>query len=55
VELTLSKADTRSWLLLEKTDQPTGGYSLTFGVGGRTGTIGGKELILSEENKLKTS
>ncbi|KAF8516925.1 chord-domain-containing protein [Hysterangium stoloniferum] len=55
VEIILEKADTRSWLLLEKTDHSTTGYGLTFGVGGRTGTVGGKELILSEENKPRTS
>ena len=31
------------------------GFNLTFGVSGRTGTVGGKELILDEDNKLKAS
>jgi len=53
VEVVLTKADTRSWILLERTDQPVGAYNLTFGVGGKTGTIGAKEPILSEENKIK--
>lgn len=53
VELTLTKADKRSWPILEKTSRPIEGYNLTFGVTGRTGTIGGKELILSEENKAR--
>ena len=44
VEITLRKADGRSWTLLEKTDQDLGNIALTFGVGGRTGTIGAKEL-----------
>lgn len=49
----LTKADRRSWPILEKTSRPIEGYNLTFGVTGRTGTIGGKELILSEENKAR--
>ncbi|KAF8590425.1 chord-domain-containing protein [Ramaria rubella] len=52
VELVLAKADMRSWLLLEKTNHSTAGMNLTFGVGGRTGTIGGKEIVLSDDNKL---
>lgn len=52
VELHLKKADTRSWTVLEKTSQNLGGISLTFGVGGRTGTIGAKELVLDESNQL---
>lgn len=50
VELLLKKKDNRSWSLLEKTEQDLGGFSLTFGVGGRTGTIGGREAILAAEN-----
>lgn len=46
VELNLKKSDGRSWTLLEKTTQDLGGFQLTFGVGGRTGTIGGKEIIV---------
>ncbi|GJJ12278.1 hypothetical protein Clacol_006519 [Clathrus columnatus] len=53
VELVLAKADKRSWPLLEKADHPLAGYNLTFGVTGRTGTIGAKEPILSEENKAR--
>jgi hypothetical protein len=49
----LKKQDARSWNLLEK---PTGsvymGETLTFGVTGRTGTIGAKEMILAQENKI---
>ncbi|GBE82049.1 chord-domain-containing protein [Sparassis crispa] len=55
VELILKKQDTRSWTLLEKTDRNLGGISLTFGVSGRTGTIGGKDLILDESNKSRAS
>jgi hypothetical protein len=46
VELNLKKSDGRSWTLLEKTTQDLGGFQLTFGVGGRTGTIGAKEIIV---------
>jgi len=46
----LKKLDNRSWIVLEKTTQNLGNLSLTFGVGGRTGTIGGKELILDDAN-----
>ncbi|PPQ77512.1 hypothetical protein CVT25_011309 [Psilocybe cyanescens] len=54
VELTLQKSDARSWTVLEKTDRDLGPISLTFGVGGRTGTVGGKEIILDESNKTRT-
>ncbi|KAI0797630.1 chord-domain-containing protein [Abortiporus biennis] len=50
IELTLKKEDARSWTLLEKTDKDLGGISLTFGVGGRTGTVGGKDIILDPSN-----
>ncbi|KAG2041451.1 chord-domain-containing protein [Suillus americanus] len=50
VEVVLKKLDTRSWTLLEKTTRDLGNISLTFGVGGRTGTIGGKDLVLDEQN-----
>ncbi|KAF8889762.1 chord-domain-containing protein [Gymnopilus junonius] len=53
VELHLQKSDTRSWAVLEK-NQYLGNVSLTFGVSGRTGTIGGKEVILDESNKLRS-
>ncbi|KAJ7074273.1 HSP20-like chaperone [Mycena amicta] len=53
VELSLKKVDTRSWTLLERTDQDLGNIAFTFGVGGRTGTIGSKEIVLDEDNKAK--
>ncbi|KAG5349791.1 hypothetical protein C0989_001862 [Termitomyces sp. Mn162] len=53
VELHLRKRDGRSWTLLEKTSQDIGNISLTFGVGGRTGTIGAKELVLDDVNKAR--
>ncbi|KAJ7470271.1 HSP20-like chaperone [Mycena latifolia] len=53
VELNLKKQDTRSWTILERTTQDLGNISLTFGVGGRTGTIGAKETVLDESNKAK--
>ncbi|KAH7909252.1 chord-domain-containing protein [Hygrophoropsis aurantiaca] len=51
VEVILKKSDTRSWTLLEKTTHDLGNISLTFGVSGRTGTIGGKEIVLDEANR----
>ncbi|KAJ7168211.1 HSP20-like chaperone [Mycena crocata] len=53
VELNLKKQDTRSWTILERTTQDLGNISLTFGVGGRTGTSGAKEIVLDESNKAK--
>ncbi len=54
VELKLKKQDNRSWTLLEKTDRDLGNINFTFGVGGRTGTIGAKELILDGANRGRT-
>jgi hypothetical protein len=54
VELTLKKADGKSWTLLEKTNRDLGNISLTFGVKGRTGTVGAKELVLDDQNKGRT-
>ncbi|KIJ69581.1 hypothetical protein HYDPIDRAFT_124193 [Hydnomerulius pinastri MD-312] len=51
VEVVLKKLDTRSWTVLEKTTHDLRNISLTFGVGGRTGTIGAKEIILDETNR----
>jgi len=53
VELTLQKEDRRSWNLLERSEREIPGYNLTFGVGGRTGTIGAKELVLDEGNRSR--
>lgn len=53
--MTLKKKDTRSWTILEKPTRDLGGVALTFGVSGRTGTIGAKELILDDDNKIKRS
>lgn len=55
VEVVLKKLDTRSWTVLEKTTRDLGNINLTFGVGGRTGTIGGKEIILDEQNRNRAS
>lgn len=52
LELVLKKQDTRSWAVLEKTEYAVP-VNLTFGVGGRTGTIGGKTLILDDQNAIK--
>ena len=52
MELILKKKDTRSWNVLERTDHSIPGFNLTFGVAGRTGTIGSKEPpIIAAENK----
>jgi len=53
VEIRLQKLDNRSWTVLEKPSRELGNINLTFGVGGRTGTIGGKQPILDETNKAK--
>jgi hypothetical protein len=53
VEVILKKKDTRSWTLLEKTIRDLGNISLTFGVGGRTGTVGAKALIIDESNNAR--
>lgn len=50
----LQKSDTRVWTVLEKTDRDLGNISLTFGVGGKTGTVGAKDVILDERNKKRT-
>ncbi|KAF8350826.1 chord-domain-containing protein [Amanita rubescens] len=50
VELNLRKQDTRSWILLEKSNRDLGNINLTFGVGGRTGTVGAKQPILDDAN-----
>jgi hypothetical protein len=50
VEVILKKKDTRSWTILEKTTQDLGNISLTFGVGGRTGTTGAKTPVIDEAN-----
>lgn len=53
VDLTLAKDDARSWSLLERSDADLAGFALTFGVGGRTGTVGGKEAIVDEATKIR--
>jgi hypothetical protein len=55
VEVQLQKADNRGWVLLEKTTRDLGGVSYTFGVGGRTGTVGGKELHLDAGNQAQST
>ncbi|KAL9715004.1 hypothetical protein Ac2012v2_001664 [Leucoagaricus gongylophorus] len=54
VELQLHKSDNRGWVLLEKTTRNLGGITYTFGVGGRTGTVGGKELQLDAANQTRS-
>lgn len=56
VDITLTKPVAASWPLLELppagTELPPG-YALTFGVSGRTGTVGGKDVVLSVEEAAK--
>lgn len=56
VDITLQKPAAASWPLLELppagTELPPG-YALTFGVSGRTGTVGGKEIVLSPEEQAR--
>ena len=56
VDIVLVKPVPASWPLLELpaagTELPPG-YALTFGVSGRTGTVGGKEIVLSAEEMAK--
>jgi len=51
VELDLRKQDGRSWTVLEKTNRDLGNINLSFGVGGRTGTVGARQPTLDEANK----
>ncbi|PFH50082.1 hypothetical protein AMATHDRAFT_146021 [Amanita thiersii Skay4041] len=53
VELNLKKQDSRSWPVLEKPTRELGSINLTFGVGGRTGTVGAKEVVLDDANKAR--
>jgi hypothetical protein len=52
----LQKPAAESWPLLELpapgSELPPG-YALTFGVHGRTGTVGGKEIVLAPEEMAK--
>ena len=52
IEMILQKPGPASWPLLELpapgSELPPG-YALTFGVSGRTGTVGGKEIVLAAE------
>lgn len=56
VDIVLQKPAPASWPLLELppagTELPPG-YALTFGVSGRTGTVGGKEIVLAPEERAK--
>jgi len=58
VELLLDKAVAASWSFLERPSEATkaslpSGYGLTFGVSGRTGSIGAKNAVLDSDNKLR--
>ncbi|CAE6460757.1 unnamed protein product [Rhizoctonia solani] len=51
VDVILVKTDNRSWNALQADAVVPEGYQLTFGVTGRTGTVGAKDPILDQENK----
>lgn len=51
VEVVLVKTDNRSWNALQADAVVPAGYQLTFGVTGRTGTVGAKDAVLDDENK----
>ncbi|ORX36519.1 HSP20-like chaperone [Kockovaella imperatae] len=56
VDITLIKSTPASWPLLELPAEGTElppGYALTFGVSGRTGTVGGKEIVLAPEEAAR--
>ncbi|KAF9068646.1 chord-domain-containing protein [Rhodocollybia butyracea] len=53
VEIHLKKQDTRSWTILEKPTHELGGIALTFGVSGRTGTVGAKDSVLDAQNSAR--
>ncbi|GAA6026954.1 hypothetical protein JCM8097_005991 [Rhodosporidiobolus ruineniae] len=52
-EITLAKADARSWPAVEQLDASLAGNfvaQLTFSAGGGRGTVGGKEMVLDQQN-----
>lgn len=54
VEIILKKPSPSSWPLLAKPANGASlppGYALTFGVSGRTGTVGGKEMVLENATR----
>ncbi|KAI3632274.1 hypothetical protein MIR68_009380 [Amoeboaphelidium protococcarum] len=51
IEVTLRKANGISWPQLEKTDAPITTWT-TFGITGRTGTVGSKEMQVSNDSPL---
>jgi len=53
VEVHLKKTDNRSWTILEKPTHDLGNIALTFGVSGRTGTIGAKKSVLDAQNSAR--
>lgn len=55
IEVKLAKLDGRSWNMLEKTINSGGSLNLTFGVGGRIGTVGGKDMVLDGANRSSSA
>jgi len=52
VDVILVKADNRSWNALKADAAVPAGYNLTFGVKGRTGTVGAKSAVLDDANQV---
>ena len=50
VEVTLAKAQPRSWNLLEKADGTVFEPNYIFSAGGRRGTAGATEMVLDPNN-----
>jgi hypothetical protein len=53
IELVMHKANGISWAALEATDHVTSWT--TFGINGKTGTIGGKQMFLSNDSPILSS
>ncbi|KAG9104813.1 hypothetical protein FRC06_009283 [Ceratobasidium sp. 370] len=51
VEIVLVKTDNRSWNALQADAVIPEGYQITFGVKGRTGTVGARSAVLDDENQ----
>ncbi|KAG8714842.1 hypothetical protein FRC09_017196 [Ceratobasidium sp. 395] len=51
IEVILVKADNRAWNALQADTVIPAGYQITFGVKGRTGTVGAKSVVLDGENQ----
>lgn len=54
VEIVLAKADARSWPAIVKLEAAQANFvpQLAFSAGGGRGTVGGREMVLDEGNRL---